>query len=228
MRSRRRHAVSLYGALLLASAGVCGCHTAKLLVPPPPLRGASAATFAIDIEFAEPLYRPSAQDPARYLVYPTGNAAAPATVVQATLIDTLFGRVVQLLVSDPVLGPLPDSADYTVQTSGVLTVEGKSTGVRSIDIHTGLNYDAPLRDLFARHCDSCHGPALAAGSYRTDSYLGLFGAGISAIPNVIPGNPNCLLVVKTKPQNSMFRLGGLSYFDFELIRNWVVSYQARQ
>lgn len=226
MRARRR-IVPLFAACLLAGACAAGCHTAKLLAPPPPLRAASAAAFAVDVEFAEPLDRATAQDPARYVVYPKGNSGAPATITQATLIDTLFGRVVQLLVSDPVSGFLPDSADYTVQTSGVLTVKGKSTGDRAIDFRTGLNYSTPMRDLFARHCDSCHGPARADGNYRTDSDVGLLGGGTNATPNLIPGDPLCLLVVKTKPLNSMFRLGELSYFDFELIRNWVVSYQAR-
>jgi len=213
----------VFGVALTAS-----CNTAKLLAPPPPLRAASASASAIDIEFAESLDRGSAQDPSRYLAYPTGNAGAPVAILQATVIDTLYGRVVRLIVSDPVAGFLPDSADFTVQTSGLLTVTGRSTGLRSVDFRTGLNYDALLQDLFARHCNSCHGSTRVEGSYRTDSYLALQGGGTNSVPNLIAGDPNCLLVVKTKPRNSMFDRGNLTFLDSEMIHNWVASYQARQ
>ena len=219
---------ALAGVAAACAALSLGCNTAKILAPPPPLRAASASASAVDVEFAESLDRASAQDPSRFLVYPAGNAGAPATVVQATLIDSLYGRVVRLLVSDPVNGFLPDSADYTVQTTGVLDVSGKTTGSRSIDFRTGLNYDTQLKDLFARHCDSCHGQARAEGNYRTDSYLALQGTGTNTTPNLIAGSPNCLLVKKTAPRSSMFHRGNLTVLDSEMIRNWVVSYLARQ
>ena len=209
------------------AASFLGCNTAAVLAPPPLLRAASASNLAIDVEFAEPLDKTSAQDASRYLVYPTTGSGAPASVQQAVLIDTLYGRVVRLFLQDPVQGFLPDSADYTIQTSAVITLAGKSTGTRSVEIRTGLNYDTPMQNLFTLHCNSCHGPARADGGYRTDSYNALFGPGTSPTPNVIAGDPNCLLVVKTKPSNSMFGLGGLTFLDSENIHNWVVSYQAR-
>lgn len=230
MLPRRSHALqrALAGAVVVGAALSVSCNTAKVLAPPPPLRAASASAFAIDVEFAEPLDRASAQDPSRFLAYPTGGVGAAPTILQATLIDTLYGRVVRLLVSDPVTGFLADSADYTVQTSGLLTVAGSSTGFRSVDFRTGLNYDAQLKNLFAHHCDSCHGLARADGSYRTDSYLALLGSGTNNIPNLIAGNPGCLLVEKTAPRRSMFSRGNLSFLDSEMIRNWVVSYLARE
>lgn len=220
-----RHSTNL--SAILAGFLVCsGCHSAKLLAPPPPLRAASASAFAIDVEFAEPLDRGTAQDPVRYAVLQlTGGAATK--ILGAALIDTLNARVVQLLVTDSVGNPLPDSSDFSVQTNGVLTIQVKSTGVRNVDFRTGLNYSSPLRDLFARHCDSCHGATRADGTYRTDSYVGLSGAGTNSVPNLIPGDVRCLLVVKTEPSNSMFNRGELSYLDSELIRNWIVSYGAR-
>ena len=209
------------------AATVLGCNTAAILAPPPPLRAASASNLAIDLEFAEPLDKASAQDPSHYLVYPTAASGSPASVLQAALIDTLYGRVVRLFLQDPVQGFLPDSTDYTIQTSAVITLAGTSTGTRSVVVRTGLNYDTPMQNLFALHCKACHGPAIADGAYRTDSYSALFGPGTSPTPNVIAGDPNCLLVVKTKPSNSMYRLGNLTFLDSEIIRNWVVSYQAR-
>ncbi len=218
----------LLGAGVAAVLVVIGCNTAAVLAPSPPLRAASASGLAIDVEFAESLDKGSAENPAHYAAYPVGSAGAPATILQAALIDTLYGRVVRLYLQDPVQGFLPDSAMYTVQTSGVLTLDGTSTGMRSVDLRTGLNHGAPMKDLLANHCDSCHGPARAEGSYRTDSYAALFGPGTSPTANVIAGDPNCLLVVKTKPSNSMFRLGALTFLDSDIIRNWVVSYSARQ
>jgi hypothetical protein len=209
------------------TASFLSCNTAAILAPPPPLRAASASNLAIDVEFAEPLDKASAQDSSHYLVYPTNGSGSPASVLQAALIDTLYGRVVRLFLQDPVQGFLPDSTDYTIQTSAVITLAGTSTGTRSVVVRTGLNYDTPMQNLFALHCNSCHGPAIADGTYRTDSYSALFGPGTSPAPNVIAGDPNCLLVVKTKPSNSMFRRGNLTFLDSEVIRNWVVSYQAR-
>ena len=43
----------------------------------------------------------------------------------------------------------------------------------------------------------------------------------------VPGLALSILVVKTKPSNSMFRLGNLTFLDSDIVRNWVVSYQAR-
>jgi len=209
------------------TASLFGCNTAAILAPPPPLRAASASNLAIDVEFAEPLDKASAQDPSHYLVYPTNGSGSPASVLQAALIDTLYGRVVRLSLQDPVQGFLPDSANYTIQATAVITLAGRSTGTRSVEIRTGLNYDTPMQSLLTLHCNSCHGPVRADGTYRTDSYNELFAPGTSPTPNVIAGDPNCLLVVKTKPSNSMFRLGRLTFLDSEIIHNWVVSYQAR-
>jgi len=209
------------------AANLLGCNTAAVLAPPPPLRAASASNFAVDVEFAEPLDKPSAQDASHYQVYPASGAGSPAIVLQAQLIDSLYGRVVRLYLQDPVQGSLPDSAMYIIQSSGVISLAGKSTGTRSVEIRTGLNYSTPMQDLFTQRCNSCHGPVRADGLYQTDSYSALFGPGTSPTSNVIAGDPNCLLVVKTKPSNSMFRLGGLTFLDSEIIRNWVVSYLAR-
>lgn len=212
-----------------AAAGVIviallGCHGARLLAPPPPIRAASANSFGVEVEFAEPLDRASAEDATRYRLFPAGNFEAAESLYSATLIDTLYGRVVLLLLAN---GPLPDSASYTVETSEVLSVEGRSTGQRSTTFLTGLRYSAPLAAFFDAHCSACHGSATAGGDYRTDSYAALFESGSDGAPNLTPGDPNSTLIVMTKPRSSMFNRGELSYFDYEMIKNWVVSYQAR-
>ncbi len=211
------------------SAGItvallAGCHAARVLAPPPPLRAASANSFAVDVEFAEPLDRVSAEDASHYRVYPAGNPAGPVAIYSATVIDTTFGRVVQLLLSG---GPLADSSQYEVQAEGVITFDGRAIAMRTVDFVSGLSYRAPLRELFAAHCDRCHGATRADGSYRTDGFVALKGNGTDGAPNLIAGDPTCLIIRRSRPLRTMFDLGGMSYLDFEILLNWVVSYGAR-
>lgn len=217
----RRAAVSAAALVLLLAAG---CDTAKVMAPPPPLEAASASDFAVDLQFASPLDRASAEDPSRYAVYPLGTPGAAVAVFRATLVDTLYGRVVQLLLSG---GPLADSVVYSVEARGVDDYGGRSLGKLSAEFRAGLSYREQLSGLLAAHCNSCHGEARADGMYRTDSYSALFGSGTHSSPDLVPSDPGCLLVVKTKPRNSMFRDGGLTFLDAEILRNWVVSYGAR-
>ena len=225
--ARRRIRICV-AAGLAATAGlgaIAGCHTARLLAPPPALRAASAAAYAVDLEFDEPLAKGVAEDPSHYTLIPVAGGTPPA-IASATLVDTLNGRVVQLVVPDWFTND-PDGTDWEVTSNGVLTVWGRTTGTRRATFRAGLSYAAPLKALLDERCNSCHGATRADGSYRTDSRLGLLGGGTDSTPDLIPGDPACLLVRKCKPHNSMFNLGNLSYFDFEMIRNWVTSYNAR-
>ena len=224
--SRRRLAALSTAAVAALAVLAAGCHSARLLAPAPPLRAASAALYAVDVEFAEPLERGSAQGPAHYSLVPAG-AAPPATIASATLVDTLYGRVVRLLIPAWLGDSATDDADYVLSVQGVRDFDGRDLGPRSVAFRTGLSYGAPLRDTFDAHCSSCHSVVQASGNYRTDSYAGLFGNGTDGTPDLVPGNPSCLLVRKCKPGNSMFNAGNLSYLDFELIRNWVEIYGAR-
>ena len=219
-RARRAVAVALLAAIV-------GCHAARVLAPRPPLRAASAALYAVDVEFAEPLDRASAQDLSHYLIYAAANPAVKPAVSSATLIDTLYGRTVQLLVPSWFGDSSVDRVDMTVETIGVLAVDGTSTGNRTVTFRTGLGYASPMQALFDSRCSACHNGSRADGSYRTDSYAALFGNGITPPADVIAGDPKCLTVVKCKPRNSMFNAADLSYLDFEMIRNWVEVYSAR-
>jgi len=179
----------------------------------------------VDVEFDVPLDRASAEDASRYALTPAGGGA-PASISSATLVDTLYGRVVQLVIPDW-LSSNPDTTDFDLTTSGVQSVTGGSTGTRSVRFRTGLSYRAPMQAWFDSRCSRCHGATRQDGSYRTDSYAGLLGGGTNSTPNVIAGDPSCLAVVKCKPHNSMFNLATLTYFDYELIKNWVGSFNAR-
>ena len=211
-------------ATLVLAGFVAGCDAPRLLAPPVPLRAASANDFGVDLEFAEPLDRASAEDLTHYTVRPAAAGSAPHTIFSAAIVDTFYGRVVQLLISD---GPLADTSEYVVEALNVRTLAGGSTGSHTVTFRTGLSYRAALRELFDSRCSSCHGAAQAAGGYRTDSYAALFGNGTDTTPDVIAGNPACLLLRKCRPGRSMWDAGRLSYFDFEILLNWVVSYGAR-
>lgn len=211
--------------IVLAAVALAGCQTARLLAPAPPLRAASAASYAVDVEFDVPLDRGSAEDPTRYMLTPAAGGVA-AAISSATLIDTLNGRVVQLLVPDWV-STSPDTTDFDLTSTGVLDVWGGSTGTRTVRFRTGLSYAAPMREWLDSRCTSCHGASRQDGLYRTDTYSALFGGGRNATPNLIAGDPRCLIVTKCGPRHSMFNVANLTYFDYELIRNWVASFNAR-
>ena len=216
-------------ALALAGAGLFagGCHAARVLAPPPPLRAASAALYAVDLEFAVPLDKVSAEDPSHYLLYPPGSPGAPAAISSATLIDTVSLRVVQLLVPSWLGDSTKDDIPMVVEANGVLDYFGVSTGDRSVTFRTGLGYAQPMQAFFDARCSGCHSGANPSGQYQTDSFGALFGPGMSATPNVIAGDPNCLTVVKCRPHNSMYNRANLSFLDYEMILNWVTVYLTR-
>ncbi len=212
-------------ATILLLAALAGCNTAKRFGPGAlPLRAASANDFAVEVEFASPLARASAGEASRFTVLEEGNPAAPVAIYSAELADTIFGRVVLLLLSG---GPLNDGARYVVRASGVRDVFGVVQPDAEAEFRAGLRYGADLAPLLAEHCNDCHGPTRADGAYRTDALTSLLGTGTDSIPNLIAGNPNCALVHRTRPIRSMYDKGMLSPLDADIIRNWVVSYQAR-
>lgn len=211
----------------VTAAGLAGCDTAKVLAPDAPLRASSAALYAVNVEFAEPLDKASAEDVTRYSIYAAGAPGSPAAIGSATLIDTVAYRVVQLIVPGWFGDSTADARLTVVQTHGVRDWFGRSTGDRSVQFRTGLSYTEPMKSLFDARCSSCHGATNPGGGYRTDSYAALFGPGTSPTANVVAGNPRSLLVVKCEPGNSMFRAGNLDDLDFQNLLNWVVEYQAR-
>src|SRR5438093_2546639 len=140
--SHRGYRVAI-AALMLALSGGPGCHAARVLAPAPALQAASAAMYAIDLQFAEPLERASAQDISHYVLYPAAKPGSPAAVSTATLVDTLYGRVVQLLIPAWFGDSTVDATMMTVEARGVLDVSGRSTGDRTTTFRTGPSYAQP-------------------------------------------------------------------------------------
>ena len=226
--TRGLSAACVLAVLAGAAAFLNGCDTAKILAPGPTLRASSAALFAVNVEFAEPLEKASAEDVSHYSIYAEAAPGSPAAIASATLMDTVSLRVVQLLVPDWFGDTTTDRRLTVVESHGVRDWFGRSTGDRRVQFRTGLSYAEPMKALFDAHCSSCHDAANASGSYRTDSYAALFGPGTSPTANVIAGNPNSLLVVRCKPGNSMYRDGNLEYLDYLNVLNWIVGYAARR
>ena len=225
LRAARAAGVAL--ACMTIGLALAGCDTARVLAPPAPLRAASAADYAVNVAFAEPLVQASAEDPARYVVYFDGAAGTPASISTATLIDTVSLRVVQLVIPGWLGDSTADHRAAVVETHGVRDYFGHDTGDRRAAFVTGLGYASHLQAFFDARCSGCHGAAGPGGNYRTDSYAALFGPGTTPTANVIAGDPNCLTVVKCRPRNSMYDRAKLEFFDFEMILDWVTSYLAR-
>jgi uncharacterized membrane protein len=51
------------------------------------------------------------------------------------------------------------------------------------------HYAEAIRPAFEEKCFSCHGPEKQQGDYRMDTVEGLFAAGESELPAIVPGNP---------------------------------------
>jgi hypothetical protein len=151
---------------------------------------------------------------------------------RATLIDSLFGQTVRLFFP---LGTFEDSTMYRLTVIGLRDAGGRALAdVDSItaEFETGLWYSRPIRQVLAQKCDPCHNGARAGGNYRTDSYAALFQDGSDAQSsnprsNLVPGDAQCLFVIRTSPRHSMFNIAHLSYAESQLFVNWVVTYQAR-
>ena len=215
-------------ALILVMAG-CD-HPLVPEAARPALAAYSASSYALDVEFDQPLDLASATDTSRYAVTDlVGGRIVPTRI---TAIDTLFGMTVRVFFP---LGALQDSTSYRLTVTGVRDVWGHplfAADSATTDVFTGLGYSYPLRSLLERKCTPCHNAAGAGGNYRTDSYEELFGYGSDANssnprPNLIPGDARCLLVIRTSPGHSMFNVAHLTYGESQQFINWVVTYQAR-
>ena len=64
-----------------------------------------------------------------------------------------------------------------------------------------VSYYRDIRPLFQQHCQGCHQPAQARGSYVMTAHADLLKPGDTDIPGVVPGQPDkSLIVAQIKPQ----------------------------
>ena len=228
MNSRR-----LASWTLLAALAACGCDRPVATPSLKAVSAASASPFAVDVAFDRPQSRLEVANKSHYSIRRVG-ADGPGAVPQSVqFIDTLFGETVRTTFP---LGTLEDSTLYEVTVRGARDAYGNAylPGDSVVAaVRTGLNYDSPLQEVLDRRCNRCHAGAAPAAGYRTNSFASLFGFGSDSaaahpIHNLIPGDAQCLLVVKTGPKGKEFSRAHLTYAESELFRNWVVSYQARR
>ena len=218
--------------VLLSGLGLCSCDAPKVTRAIPDLLAAHSATsFAVDLEFASPLERTSAEQATRYaLVKSSGERVTSA---RAVLIDSLFGETVRLVFP---LGTLEDSTRYGMVVTGVHDAWGASLASGdsiTTQFESGLWYSRPVRQLLEQKCTPCHNSHRAGGNYRTDSYEALFGYGSdgssgSPRPNVIAGDARSLLLIRTAPHHSMFNVAHMNVAESQILLNWVVSFEARR
>ena len=101
---------------LVTAAGMLlspGCHLAPALAPVPMLRVASASDYVIHVEFDHSLDRAVAEDVTHYAVALAASPATEVEILSATVIDTLTGRTVELVLP----AGLPDSTACVTRNS---------------------------------------------------------------------------------------------------------------
>ncbi len=223
---------SSFSAVLPALAWIAvlgclaGCREPAALSPDVSIRAASADTTHLEIGFPEAVDPVAMSDPANYEVEMPLHGGRPPlrfAVHRAAVVDTLRGRCVRLETDS-----IPDGVTILVRMRAIRLLTGPTLGndvaVRMI---TGLNWGKDIAPLFASACNSCHAGSSPAGEYATDSYFAVWGNGVAPPANLAPGDPNCLVAVKCAPGASMFGKAGLEFIDASMIRNWIVTYQAR-
>lgn len=117
----------------------------------------------------------------------------------------------------------------TIRISGLVYERGSNVSESPLLLSAapGLQYTRDIAPLFSVKCNSCHNAGLASGNYSTDSQGALYAFGSDSLgmnrsANLIPGNDRCQLVVKTSPRGREFRRAGLSFYEAELVRQWIL------
>jgi hypothetical protein len=157
--------------------------------------------------------------------------------------ETSFRYTVDSISVDSLSGTLLNvtlSSAYTLHSILSVTIggfryergESVSDHPLTITVRAGVLYDREMVPFFAMHCNSCHGSGNASGNYRTDTHDALFEFGsdeadFDRSPNLIPGNDRCQLAVKTGYHGREFRRAGLSFFEVELVRQWILNGDAK-
>jgi WD40 repeat protein len=90
-----------------------------------------------------------------------------------------------------------------------------------------VSYYRHIRPIFQQHCQGCHQPAKAQGSFVMTSYADLLKAGDKNEPGIVPGNvAKSHIVTQITPQNGKAALmprdkPPLIDHDINLIKKWI-------
>ena len=155
----------------------------------------------------------------------TASDGTGLTVVSAGL-DSLSGTLLEIEVS-----PGYDlRAPLRVRFYGLEYERGAPVSSRPVvlEVAAGVRYQRDVAPFLAARCSNCHGAVAPGGGYRTDSRGALYAFGSDSLdmdrsPNLIPGNDRCQLAVKTSHAGREFRRANLTFFDAEMIRQWILN-----
>ena len=229
--TRSRWRIDALSRTLLGLLGLFGlgltlsCQEPTEIDPAAEVHAVSADSTHIDVGFPESLDPASMARASNYAVWSPGDSVRSFGVLGVSIADSVRGRSVRLETE-----PVPDGMGLLVRVNKIQLLTGPTLGDEpiTVDLVSGLSYGKDIAPLFHAHCNSCHSGATPAASYATDSYFALFGSGSAPPGNLIPGDSTSLLVKKCLPTGSMFWTGNLEFLEAEIIKNWVVIYQARQ
>lgn len=228
--------IGLLFALLAFLLLLPSCQGRGPVAPGTVLRVASVDSLHLNLGIDEAVSGASTTDPSHYSVA-LGSDPTSVVAIDSVGLDSLYGQIIQLRLA----GAVPDSAVLQVSIERISYLNGISVfpGGLHEEFVSGLSYRKDIAPLFAQKCDGCHSGPNRSGNYSTVPYDSLFGAGTTPAANLIPGNPNCALVYKVQPRGASypersypaggrcFSRAGLSYFEAQMIHNWVVHYLAR-
>ncbi|MBI3873009.1 MAG: hypothetical protein HY304_08055 [candidate division Zixibacteria bacterium] len=215
MRISRRNLLTLPACLL-----ILGCESP---VESPPL-----ATFRVMAPDGVHLIVgfPDALNP---LIDKTGlgvwSADGTPFAVTAADVDSLSATLLTITVSPAYSLRTP----LLVRLSGLRYERGIDVSEKPIELGVapGLRYDRDMAPVFAARCNSCHNQTLASGNYRTDSRAALYAFGsdeadLNRSPDLIAGNDRCQLAAKTAFTGREYRRAGLTAFESDLVREWIL------
>jgi Planctomycete cytochrome C len=137
------------------------------------------------------------------------------------------GHIAPLEHDDPVLlrwrAWIEAGAPYEADGGpGPVTGVGGGSGQGGSAPGEGLTFGDDIAPLLAANdCLNCHGPTNVQGGYSLASYDAVLGFGSDSVPNVIPGDANSVLVLRTEEGH-----GDISYQDALTILSWVVDWDA--
>ncbi len=84
-----------------------------------------------------------------------------------------------------------------------------------------VTYEADIRPIFDARCISCHSGTNPAAQYDMSTLDGVKGNGSDGTPNAIGGDPDCVLLVKSRQGGSMYSFYS-SPAEVALVERWVV------
>ncbi len=84
-----------------------------------------------------------------------------------------------------------------------------------------VTYEADIKPIFDARCVSCHSGANPAAQYGMTTLEEIMGNGLDGTPNAIAGDPDCLLLVVSRPGGSMNSFYS-SPDEVALVERWVV------